>query len=98
MYGSTYNGHPVALASAYATIKYMIEKRIIEHAAAMESHMQVWPSAGNDSTDALIISTKGRANLYGRTVGKKRGGGVSRGFHWLIFRSRCSWHILSLFF
>lgn len=48
MYGSTYNGHPVALASAYATIKYMIEKRIIQHAAAMESHMQVWPQPGND--------------------------------------------------
>lgn len=41
MYGSTYNGHPVPVASAYATIKYMLENKVIENAAAMETHMTV---------------------------------------------------------
>jgi hypothetical protein len=42
-YGSTYNGHPVALASAYAVVKYMLQHRVIEHAAAMQTHMEVRP-------------------------------------------------------
>jgi adenosylmethionine-8-amino-7-oxononanoate aminotransferase len=40
-YGSTYNGHPVALSSAYAVVKYMLQHRVIEHAAAMQTHMEV---------------------------------------------------------
>lgn len=41
MYGSTYNGHPVAVASGYATVRHMLKHKIVEHAAAMESHMVV---------------------------------------------------------
>lgn len=40
MYGSTYNGHPVALASAYAALKVMLRDGLAENALAMESHMQ----------------------------------------------------------
>eukprot|EP00698_Gefionella_okellyi_P007296 TRINITY_DN1773_c0_g1_i1.p1 TRINITY_DN1773_c0_g1~~TRINITY_DN1773_c0_g1_i1.p1 ORF type:complete len:516 (+),score=149.47 TRINITY_DN1773_c0_g1_i1:47-1549(+) len=39
-YGSTYNGHPVALASAYASLKVLLEQGLVENAAAMEPVMQ----------------------------------------------------------
>lgn len=38
--GSTYNSHPVALASAYAALQYFFKANIIQNAAAMESHLQ----------------------------------------------------------
>eukprot|EP00039_Didymoeca_costata_P020201 m.340432 g.340432 ORF g.340432 m.340432 type:complete len:511 (+) comp19305_c0_seq1:213-1745(+) len=39
-YGSTYNSHPVAMASAYAALKVMLRNDIIGNAARMESVMQ----------------------------------------------------------
>ena len=38
-YGSTYQSHPVSLAAGYATVKYIIDNKIIEHVANMESEM-----------------------------------------------------------
>jgi taurine---2-oxoglutarate transaminase len=38
--GSTYNGHPVALASALASIQELLSRDLINHAAAMEEHMK----------------------------------------------------------
>ena len=38
--GSTYNSHPVALASAYAVVQYMLKNNIIQHVASMESVME----------------------------------------------------------
>ncbi len=37
--GSTYNSHPATLASSYACLKYMLENKVVEHAAAMEAVM-----------------------------------------------------------
>jgi len=36
-YGSTYNGHPVALASAYASLKVLLGENLVQHAADMEA-------------------------------------------------------------
>eukprot|EP00051_Salpingoeca_urceolata_P003854 m.61127 g.61127 ORF g.61127 m.61127 type:complete len:556 (-) comp13183_c0_seq2:222-1889(-) len=38
--GSTYNSHPVVLASAYAALQYFLRNRLTEHAAAMEPVLQ----------------------------------------------------------
>jgi adenosylmethionine-8-amino-7-oxononanoate aminotransferase len=37
--GSTYNAHPVPLASAYAALKYMVKNDVVGHAKRMEKHM-----------------------------------------------------------
>ena len=34
--GSTYNGHPVALASAYAVVKHFLRSDVLAHVRAME--------------------------------------------------------------
>lgn len=39
-YGSTYNGHPVALASAYAALKVLLRDGLVENSKAMEPHMR----------------------------------------------------------
>jgi taurine--2-oxoglutarate transaminase len=39
-YGSTYNGHPVALASAYAALKQLLRGGYVENAAAMAPYME----------------------------------------------------------
>jgi len=38
--GSTYNSHPVPLACAYATMEYMLEKKIVQHVASLEPLMK----------------------------------------------------------
>jgi len=38
--GSTYNSHPVVLASAYAALQYMLEHRIVQRVAALQPHME----------------------------------------------------------
>lgn len=38
--GSTYNSHPVALASAYAALQHFIKSDMIQNAANMEKHLQ----------------------------------------------------------
>lgn len=38
--GSTYNSHPVALASAYAVLRYALREGLLERAAELEPHMK----------------------------------------------------------
>eukprot|EP00053_Salpingoeca_punica_P016989 m.162436 g.162436 ORF g.162436 m.162436 type:complete len:525 (+) comp17087_c1_seq1:37-1611(+) len=38
--GSTYNSHPVALASAYAAVQHFLEEDLTGNAARMEKHLQ----------------------------------------------------------
>jgi taurine--2-oxoglutarate transaminase len=38
--GSTYNSHPVGLASAYAALQLMLKEKVVEHAKEMEPVMQ----------------------------------------------------------
>lgn len=38
--GSTYNSHPVALASAYAAVQHFIRTDMIQHVVKMEPHLQ----------------------------------------------------------
>jgi taurine--2-oxoglutarate transaminase len=38
--GTTYNSHPIGLASAYAALKYMMENQVVEHVQKMELIMK----------------------------------------------------------
>ena len=38
--GSTYNSHPVSLASAYATLQVFLEEGILQHVQALEPHFK----------------------------------------------------------
>jgi taurine--2-oxoglutarate transaminase len=38
--GSTYNSHPVSLASAYSALQWMLKNRVVEHVQKMEVVMK----------------------------------------------------------
>lgn len=72
-YGSTYNGHPVALASAYAALKQLLRGGYVDNSAAMAQHME----AGFERLAAnhpCIKQARGLGLFWAMDIQKNRNG------------------------
>lgn len=60
--GSTYNGHPVGLASALASLRELLDRDLVGHAARMEEHMKVGLQRLIDKHPRYVASVTARSN------------------------------------